>query len=195
MTYLADLEVIWQCGKDQKKRREKPSSVNLLTGLHLAKVLSTLSLGTGDERFEHAISALREHGFIDDQENNVLRWEPFVASSVKLSQQAEKFRSIKLLLANGLSFTRACAETVAKYGHPGNSFDAAIKDLKLRYKDGPGTIDEWPDGFADAMAQMLKAIPAATNSRKLKDVLNGMNEREGGGLVVTILGKKPGKTA
>jgi hypothetical protein len=166
MTYLPDLEVLWKQNAKKtntgSKRRSGP-----LRGPAVIRALLHSYLATGDEIFKAAVEALLKHGIIDHKGNLTSALPPF-AQAIQLQLDRKNILSIRRRIEGGQTLQRACAETAAEMGHQANSFAAAIKDLKNRYKRNPDcelpnfdALKREVDSFKEEYDRRLDRIPRA----------------------------------
>ena len=104
-----------------------------MRGPGFVRVMLDSYLVTGDEIFKDAVEALLKHGIIDHK-GNLTGAPPRIAQAMLLQLERKNILSIRRRIEGGQTLQRACAETAAEMGHQANSFAAAIKDLKKKYK-------------------------------------------------------------
>lgn len=141
MGYFEDFEIIWR--QNKKPWPSYPRQSRSLRGTALYNELARLSVVTNDNRFDAAMDALHEHRIIDEDLNYTNRRPPkeqrfhddYAAGVVELVNLALKAQQLR---GSKVSKRKAFAEIAACLGHPGNSFDAAVKDIeKLFGKQAP----------------------------------------------------------
>jgi hypothetical protein len=133
MTYLADLEVVWQQNIKKRPKPDKRTRSKALRGGDFFQELLNCHALTGDQRFLDAAEALHENGIIDVK-FNFTRWQPPMLRKAKRNLELLKLNWIHQKIRRRVSLSRACAELAAKTGHRANSFTAAIKDLEKSYR-------------------------------------------------------------
>jgi hypothetical protein len=112
-----------------------------LRGSAVFQYLLQLSVVWRDERFDHCISALFEHGiiekrtYINKQGKEVVTYEfsnrqGLYADRYNENQQAEYLAEVRARIKRLNSERQACAEVAAEGGLPGNSFTAAAQRLR-----------------------------------------------------------------
>ena len=128
-----ELEALWKKNKQKynlnSKFTKRPST---LRGPDFTKELLRLFAVTDDQRFYDAFMALVDRHMIDAK-FNFTRWQlPWIAER-EADKNCTMLDQIRDLKKQGKSTRRACMETAANFGLRANSFDAAIKQLKLLY--------------------------------------------------------------
>jgi hypothetical protein len=132
MTYMGELEELWETNRRKKPTVVGPERARSLRGPDFVGELHRLWVVTKDERFKDAMRALAQYDIID-QDGNFLRWMP--PSLAKLQGELEEtyVEAVHTLMIKGHSRRRACAEMAARSGLKAASFKAAIKHLDVLY--------------------------------------------------------------
>jgi hypothetical protein len=140
MGYYADLEKLWKADRKKRERsfKRQPQS---LRGPTLVGELLRLAAVTRDPRFEDAVSALKQHGIIDEHSRFNRHWSPSAsAEAAPEAEELDRFLDLWNVLIlheiQGQSVRRACAQ-VAAGGVEAASFTAAVKRLQLQHAKLP----------------------------------------------------------
>jgi|APFre7841882630_1041343.scaffolds.fasta_scaffold18656_1 hypothetical protein len=132
----AELEEAWYRAKktdpllglyDRLKKLEVPS----LKCEEVMAALEFLYAATAKECFQEAAAAMREMHLVEGG----LKLKALDSIKNRTAAHRGAFTMHLWIVRHGLSPNRAAKLTVARYGLPGASFEAAVKDLKAAYEE------------------------------------------------------------
>jgi hypothetical protein len=138
MGYYADLEKLWEVNRKRRKRSGSNRQPQSLRGPKLVGELLRLGALTQDPRFKDVVSALKQHGIIDEQFKFNRHWAPLrFAEAEDLDRFFNVWKVLILHEMKGQSVRRACAQVAAEGGIEAGSFAAAVKRLQIQHAKLP----------------------------------------------------------
>jgi hypothetical protein len=122
----AELKALWE-----QNREQKPGERIVDGGRNFMNQLFQLLGETADERFAYAVDALHEHRLVDLDGN----WIKGAKGNLSREITALAIETINDLTEKGFGLNPACKAYVAVNGTASNSFDAAVKKIRLLVQD------------------------------------------------------------
>jgi hypothetical protein len=131
VSYLDALAKKWRANM-RGRARSSLARPNGLRGRDFVGELMRLHVLTGDRRFNDALTALINHGIIDEK-FNFRRWRAPELAKHEAEVDRIALDGVRFLIDLGKPKKRACAEIAAALGLEAVSFAAAIRQLELRF--------------------------------------------------------------
>jgi hypothetical protein len=101
-----------------------------LRGPALVRCLIQLSIMWPDKRFDDCINALLEHEIVDGDSLEFTDKRGRGVDSYNQRQLSDCLAEVRSRMEQGMSERQACKEVAADWGLPGNSFTAAMEQLR-----------------------------------------------------------------